>query len=331
MADAGRRGFQPGDEEIWLRVLQAAFQSWPKVDMQVPAIDHLRWKARSNLDPPIEHPMLEAGGAVVAGTILWKRRIKLRDRTVVASTGMDMSIHPDYQRQQILTRSHDEEWRPDADITFGYPSGHVAVAKLRARRPATGIAIANVVDVLVHEFDSASAPGKTAAGSIRIVPTSTFDERIDAFWQEASMPYDFAIVRDREYLNWRFCDPRAGSFTVRQAEEERAIGGYAVTSMQADGRGFIADLLALPDRDDIVLALLNDALQQLQLAGAATVECWVPRYHPYRHAIDSSGFRHKRRTIEMHVSGIRIEDAELAFLEDPRAAVHVSLGDTDLV
>ena len=57
---------------------------------------------------------------------------------------------------------------------------------------------------------------------------SAFDERIDEFWKIVNDNHDFILERGREYLNWRYCDFRAGEFIVEQAEEDGKILGYIV-------------------------------------------------------------------------------------------------------
>ncbi len=35
------------------------------------------------------------------------------------------------------------------------------------------------------------------------------------------------MERNRDYLNWRYCDPRAGGFLVTQAEENGRLVGFS--------------------------------------------------------------------------------------------------------
>ena len=94
---------------------------------------------------------------------------------------------------------------------------------------------------------------------------SEYDERINTFWQNTRNDYHFIIEKNREYLNWRYCDLRSnlkGRYFVKQAEQNGEILGFIVieTRRKEDySEGYIVDLLALPDRVDVVRKLLLDA------------------------------------------------------------------------
>jgi hypothetical protein len=283
------------------------------------------------MDSAFEHRLRILDGEVVSAMITWKRLAKVRNAVLPAVTSMDMCVHPRLQRQGFITRGRDEERAYDADLSFGYPSGHAAVAAMRRRRPPRrGKPIANMVDVLEHRLTGTLGRGD-AHEEIVIRSIPAFDERFDSFWVEAQQPFDFAIDRRAAYMDWRYGDPRAGRFTVRQATRDREVVGYCVLAFGEEDRGFIADLLALPGRVDVVTALVRDALNHFVEQGVATVEYWMPSHHPYRELVAGLGFDQKRRTLEMRRGARRIDPAELAFLDDPRARVHISMGDTDLV
>jgi hypothetical protein len=37
-----------------------------------------------------------------------------------------------------------------------------------------------------------------------------FEEWADEFWTQLGARYKFIVQRDKDYLNWRYCDPRGG-------------------------------------------------------------------------------------------------------------------------
>jgi hypothetical protein len=93
----------------------------------------------------------------------------------------------------------------------------------------------------------------------------------------------------------------------------------------------VADLLALPDRLDVVDSLLSAGLQQFRAGGQQRVECWSEMHGPYRWALDKAGFREARRSIGLTFRPLRIPAAQAAFLGDPGASILFTAGDTDLV
>lgn len=55
------------------------------------------------------------------------------------------------------------------------------------------------------------------------------DARFDQFYREVSAPFKFIAERTAAFLDWRYAAPRAGNFTIRVAERDGRLLGYAVT------------------------------------------------------------------------------------------------------
>jgi hypothetical protein len=162
-----------------------------------------------------------------------------------------------------------------------------------------------------------------------IADCARFDERIHVLYREAARQFDLILARNKDYLNWRYCDPRAGTFRLRVAESEGRILGYTVLAA-SKGRAQVADVLALPDRLDVVASLLDDAIAYAVASKAGMLECWCPTHHPYKSVLLGRGFQSKR-TIKLTYLALRAPRAEVDFLADRKAAIHFQLGDTDLV
>ena len=119
------------------------------------------------------------------------------------------------------------------------------------------------------------------------------------------------MERDAAYLNWRYCDPRAGAFRITGAFDREALLGYVVTKIEGS-RGYIADLLALPGRTDIARSLVEEALRSFRESNVAAVRCGMTRRHPYYRLLRRYGFLDSRRSFTWHVaSGEPLDDSEL--------------------
>lgn len=98
----------------------------------------------------------------------------------------------------------------------------------------------------------------------------------------------------------------------------------------SNGKGYFADLFALPDRTDVVRTLLQDGVTFFWEAGVYRADCWLPELHPYQGPLRAGGFSFRRVPAELSVLQ-RKPEVDLSFLRDPEAPVHVFAGDSDLV
>ena len=329
-----RRPHREGDEEPLLEMLRAAFGEWPNVEIQVEAIDHLHWKLDGPGGAKGLHRITEVDGRMASSTFCIVQWLKARDRRLHSIQGTDSCVHPDYQKRGLAEAIR--RWRRQhpsdqaCDVQFGVRSPHPALLRIRKRM--------SQVQTIANELQSLSldlpAPAPAAASSLEtaawgIRPIERFDERIDGFWREAAKPYSLIVEKTAEYLNWRYADPRAGLFSIRLAEQGGDVLGYAVLR-SSRGKGYLADLLALPGRFDVVQGLVADAVMQVREAGASRLDCWLPAVHPYQDVLRDAGFmfRGTPTAVEIYIHN---PDVDLSFLSDPHATVHICAGDTDLV
>jgi hypothetical protein len=244
---------------------------------------------------------------------------------------------PEYQSMGFSTANRDapmpehERALEGVDIGFGVGRAHPAFERMRASDPNPMPRVERNLGALLRPR---AAPAATVAATpCDVRRIEAFDERIDGLWAAASRPFSFMLVRKRGYLNRRYCDRRAGPFIVKLAEEDGRILGYVVYRVSY-GRGYIADLIALPDRPDVVESLLADAVRDLESKGVESIECWSYERHPHWPLLQRFGFINRRRTMKATLTlapKSSLQAAELRMVRDPGSAIHVMSGDTDLV
>lgn len=167
-------------------------------------------------------------------------------------------------------------------------------------------------------------------GEWSIETVDQFGPEADVFWADAATQFDFVQVRDRRYLNWRYCDRRAGRFEVRVAKSGGRMLGFA--AIRADEReAVLADLLALPERVDVAEALLDDAIAAARRAGSPTMRLWLQQTHPYAKAVRRRGFFDTDQRMRMRSTRLRDDAPELPFPDGPHGRVHAMIGDSDHV
>ena len=354
-----------GEEPEMLDLLLRAFQRWPAFEVQVPAVEHLRWKMRS--DPiSCQHQWVGEVEGRIAGIILRVvRRIRVKGRDCLAREGVDAAIDPRFEDQRLYTAIVDHVRESPADSVFDFRMSYSSNPKIRHRSARRGFkALANPIQVLEKPYRARAIVarrrrrhggrlpallavarielgkavnrflhppyGRRARRGWSITTLERFDDRIGGFFDEAARPFDLIVVRSKDYMNWRYCDPAAGRFRVRVAEQDGRLFGYLVLKI-AEGEGSIADLLALPGRSDVVRSLIEDALRTFREAGVELVTCWMISRHPYNGILRRYGFFDSRRDVGFRYRAMHLEESEVEFLDDPRARIHLTQGDSDWV
>ncbi len=330
------RFYREGDEPGMLHVLRTAFSAWPNVETYVAPLDHLRWKLASHPIASRFHLVAEQGGGIIAVRLFVVRDVMVAARTLLAYQPVDISVDPQHQNLGLLKhmrtfddgRLEDRAYAETFDLKLGYWSGHPAAIRLRQEIPGSYL-LGNQLEVLGHSSEGdLPAPRQIAPCAVRTVPV--FDERLDTFWPRAARPFDLIYVRTKDVMNWRYADARAGNFTITIAEHGEVLLGYVITR-RSRGRGYIADLLALPNRGDVAAALAREALAQLRSQTLECTECWLPARHPYQPLLRDLGFAPRNRHVRVFYRPFLTSAQELTLLRDPNARVHFTAGDTDLI
>jgi hypothetical protein len=329
------RFFEPGDEEKVVGMLAAAFGTWPRGEIAVSPAEHLRWKLSSH---PAAGPLCvvtEDEGRIVGWQGYWLQNVKLDDRELLSRQAVDFAVDPEYQRMGIKLAMREKAQvnnpRRNFALHFGPASGHPALMHMgRKSGSAARSLLAQRVEARVLQVGY-FARGGDAPRAWAVRDVSEFDERIDVLWELASKPFRLIVARRAAYLNWRYADPRGGRYSIKIAEQGERVLGYVVSRM-SHGRGFLTDLFTLPGRIDVVRSLVADSVADLRSRNAAEVECWLPEHHPYWEALNHYPFDHKRRSVDFRVAPSKEFESAVSvpFKDDPKAPVHITIGDCDL-
>ena len=353
------------DVSRMLELFATAFAPWPAVETTATPAEHLRWKMAS--PGALFGAFLgEASDQLVSTETVLGYRMLLRGREAVRMQFVDTAVHPDWRGRGVASASLALRQRTVAPLydlsiidaqsaimiqrasRFGTrPLGnaiHPLLLPLHPREvaerwaldrglsPRWARALAGPLGLLLRAGSLARvrSPQRTSPPLFTVAAVDCFDSRIDRFSAAASAAWDALVIRSREHLDWRY-DARAGNFLLRVAEDATGeILGYAVANRRG-ARGHLVDLLALPERLDVVAALVVAIDRELASAGCSDVLCWLPRRHPYREVLHRAGWFDTRAKPFITYRATGAPEAELEFLAAPDTRVHFTLGDTDLV
>jgi hypothetical protein len=147
-----------------------------------------------------------------------------------------------------------------------------------------------------EHFANRTIPTKKAdITDISIEQVTSFDERIDSFWEKASKLKNIMVVKDRKYLNWRYVAKPRNKYNIFIAKRQDDIVGYIVFYLEKNNRyrGLIIDLLTIPGEDYVGEALVSNAVARFKAEEASIIYCWMLRDTPYYRIFKKLGFMHR--------------------------------------
>jgi GNAT superfamily N-acetyltransferase len=340
-----------------LELYRQGFDRWPLLG-DVDPKQHLRWK----LDQPgVRRPLVvcRQDGDLAMTISVTCRRFHLGGEQGLVRNYPDMVVAEPYRKQGIgpalqdlLQSMHAEE----SDLAL-YDTEHEGLlrgARRQGARPFPNPVRAMVLPLRpsswIRSTDLSPAAKLGAwplavalaarngwresrrrhrdAADLRVSGIEHFDERVETLWRSCIAAFDLLFERSREFLEWRYCDPRGGDFAVRQVEEGDRLLGYTALRV-LDGQGFIADLLCEPTRPDALAALIADAVDQLRARGAHSILTRLALSHPYRACLHDAGFSSPRKAVERPLYRPLSDRLPLERLASPKATVHLTYGDAD--
>jgi len=236
------------------------------------------------------------------------------------SIAADVATHPEFRRCGIYKALSESSWkdavRNQIPISFGDASkALISTARRYGILDVSTIAIMikplNPHRIVEKRFGKGFF-AKTVSGGVestlkllsiakkkaritglkarRIV---VFDDRIDVFWKRISPFYGICLVRNKEYLNWKYLERPHLRFDAFLVEAGERVLGYVVLSTTVEGglkKGLIVDMMTHPARKDAIYYLFSQAVDHFKRIGVDYVECWTLRNSPCYKLLGSHGF-----------------------------------------
>lgn len=359
--------YRLGDEHEIVQLLRLVFDGWPHFDIKCNPVDHWRWKYLDNPVGRIICTLAVSGGKIIGCFHSPLLAVKIGDSIYLCSQGADQAVHPDFRRMGIYTKTREmaQKIRMEEGVEFHFSGSIVqlmidsSIRRGEFRFPHEGEVFVRIHDVdehlrkmptgkyllnkygflalrLINRIINALKSSRPLKQGLAINEIERFDERINDFWEKISMKYHFIVKRTEDYLNWRYCDPRAGAFIVKLAEEDEEILGYSVLRINRFVEdypvGWLVDLLTLPDRPDAAHALVQDAVKYFDQNDVNIAICLINRGHAHAGIVKRYGFLNSRQgPFRVYVSYIQDSENIRKFKESQVDEVHSVFGDYDWI
>lgn len=292
------REYEQGDESQILELWKAAYPS-----RQYDREQWMRWWQWIHKENPVRPARIllaEDDGKIVGHNSLIFMLLKVGNQIVKACENTALMTHPEYRRQGIASKFErqlrDETEREGVHLTIGFASKASYVVDMKTGcffdvvttrivfRPLNwGNAIrlrtssrvlsrfgAIVGNILYRVFFRAK--GAPVVEGLTISQISSFDERINEFWARVSGQYEIMVVRNKEYLNWRYAAVLDLDYSIYIAEKGGEICGYLVLRCMQRGHtkvGVIFDIVT--QSQQISQCLISRAVEHCEREKADVV------------------------------------------------------------
>lgn len=243
-------------------------------------------------------------------------RVKLGSRVVPAIHAVEAMTHPDYRKQGMLTKVGGGLYRywgeQGIPLIYGLPNdqwgtrahavGYEDTFPVRwLSRPLRPQSI--MKSRLAGAQPQPAVPHRGALFPPRRLGTLTVEARsaagpeFDEMWRSLGAKYENCVVRDSQWVQYRFLDSPEGHFTVLAAFERTEPRGYIAYRLVRIGPrliGRVADVFWDPDDRASQRALISSALQSMKKQGADSAATLVAVGTPAHKALARQGFLLKR-------------------------------------
>ena len=295
------RAYEKGDENRIFELMEAVYPE-KKYDRE----KWMRWRKWMYIENPAGDSRIwvaDHDGQIVGQYPLILVNMKIGEEIIKGSQNIDLMTHPDYQRQGMFftleKKALSEAGKEGINITYGFPnepaypghlkSGWFDVCSLqvmikplnlenalkRRIKNKFGIKIYTTIGkLIINLFYGAKKPPEV--DGLTITKISSFDDRIDDFWKNISNDHEIIIVRDKEYLNWRYVDVPDINYTIYLAEEGEEICGYVVLRSVKEQNlisGYIFDIVAPLNRTEVIHCLLSKAIKHFEEEKVDVIFC----------------------------------------------------------
>lgn len=342
------RPYRPGDERVLVEL-------WEEVFGRPMTEDHWRWKLK-HLPSPVENvglavteddrPVFQIGGIPC--------RFLLLGREATVMVAVDAMTAPPYRRRGLLARVGRHTWdqwqSAGIPLVLGLPNEQYNRAVLqwqplfrlawmiRPLRPERLLArrlklpALSRVRIFGSLWNSLWDGWSRGSAQVRVRELEQAGAEVDLLWRNCYGAFDFSIVRDSAWLNWRYFAAPHHRYRVVLAEREEQPVGYVVYRVeQGTGRrfGFIPEIFHDPEDGEGLRVLITEVLRRLRAEGAEAVATLaVPNTVLYR-TFRRAGFLFSWGSFSVECA-LFDQRLTMALLRRPEAW-HVAGGDFDVV
>lgn len=198
---------------------------------------------------------------------------------VLGSHSIAMMIKPEWQNKGLIKFIADkltaELQSKEIPFTYGYPNDNAYDLHLQmlgyedvSMQPLFEKKIVPGAEINLHSFSS----------GLEFRKIDTFDEDINKLWSEGKKSFKVIVVRNRDFLNWRYFARPDIPYFVYAAYDNHKLVGYCVLKLYREDkilRGHFIDLFAIPGEMEYGRFLVQNGLEIFRDNQVNEVNLWM--------------------------------------------------------
>jgi len=357
------RPYKKGDELEIVPLLESCFKVWPSFDLLCAPLEHWTWKHMDNPYHLHATSVSLHSEKIIGVNHETFQKLKFFDDYYLVAQGVDNAVYPDFRRMGISKKLYDlsrqlcrekgatfSNWdtanphliefalsNPDKYSRYPIPIVHMVKVKDVDAHFKKNPGSYNWMNKIGYKFLSKLSSRFNVRGNFDVEITvrriSNFDPKIEEFWNRVKNDYVHIIERNKEYLDWRYCDHRGGNYFIITADRQEEILGFIVLRINMIRPeypvGHIVDFLALQEDASAMHLLIQNAITFFDDNNVNIVHYLGVRKSRYQKILESYGFLDSRVQTYIFFSNLK-SDNDLNTLRTVSVdKVHFSYGDTD--
>ena len=259
-------------------------------------------------------------GEIVGHMSLFFLRIKVGNQIIMGSQASDLVIHPDFRRQGMFLAigraMMKEAYEKRVWVTYGFPDppayhGHLQYGWFDVSMIPVMVSYSDIYEAtkgklgkfkpidpiysklskMVDKFYlMRQRSRKSGIDDLCIREISSFDKRIDEFWMSIQRNFGIVVIRNSEYLNWRYFQNPDLRYRVFMADDGK-VQGFIVVAVEAskDRRiGYLLDIFS--SSRNVLLRLLETGIGYLNSQTVDSIKCLMLKDYEGYKVLKEKGF-----------------------------------------
>lgn len=360
MKDLNIRRYKSGDEKKIITLFQ---EVWGKPMGKTESIKHWNWKYKNNPNDQIEILLAINENKIVGHYAVIPVKMKIRDEIHVTSLSLDTITHKSYRGKGIFptlaTKLYKDLGETGIPITYGFPNtnsikpiikkcGWIEISDLPiyilplnfitlSNRYLKIKFLSNIIGSILNFLYNSFLKKYKIPNKINIEKIKQFDKSFDDLWELIKDEIIIGVIRNSEYLNWRYFKKPEGDYIVFAIKVNDVLKGYIILKIEERFNlkiGLIIDIITDPSNIAYQVYLINHAIFYLKKKNVDLISAIMFPHWRYYKSLKRNRFIKMIKIIfpeEVHFGARKNNDKfDFQIIKNPKNW-YLTWGDTDVV